>query len=134
LEAALDFSLGSLKRIDDYLLRLHKALPKKLFRPRDPAAMGTEELAGCVLGAGCYLGEVIRRAPNGEKYTWRTHAELSREYPAFGTMYGTDPDLLTQLALWEPAGQIWMPLNKIYKFLADGPDDATAPFAAVVLK
>lgn len=116
----LDFSLESLKCIDEYLekIRTEKEVVHDWNR--------------IVLRAGAYVGEVIRR--NDKKTVWlwvdweaakNLNAKLfALEYPAIGVM----------ALLYNPESGFVFPLGKVEKYLANGSEDSVLFFAQVIMK
>ena len=58
----LDFTVDSLKYIDEYLLKIRK-IKKKL---------NNDEILLIIVRCGTYLGEVVRK-PNPKKFSWMTY-------------------------------------------------------------
>ena len=130
----LNFSLPSLEVLDAYLIRLHETLPRTPSGSRNPRGLGQEDAAALIVGAGAYVGEVLRKAPTGQGFEWWRHEDLREKYPKYGEIFGFEPTLLTQVALHKPGGKIWLPLQRIYKCLEHGGEYVTAYFARAVLE
>ena len=109
----LDYSMESLKRVDDYLAFLHDNHPEHMGR----------EWVKAVLWGGAYVGEVIRRnAPR--KYDWVDFDDFIREYPETTQLLGDQKDLGICALLTAGGGGFTLPINKMLRFIQDGPDDS----------
>ncbi|GGM45153.1 hypothetical protein ACFFX1_43110 [Dactylosporangium sucinum] len=109
---ALDFTLDSLKRVDDYLAHLYEHRPEHLGPPYVLTA----------LWGGAYVGEVIRRsAPR--RYHWIDYDVFVDRYPTSAELLG-EPDLGVTAVLSPGGGGFTLPINKIIKFLRNGPEDS----------
>src|SRR5689334_17991316 len=72
--AQLDYSLGSLRAVDAYLVQLHEMVD----------LLGVEEalsrLGPTILWAGAYVGEAIRRCASPDRYGWIDHEAYVSRY------------------------------------------------------
>ena len=117
-ERKLDYSVESLKHIDEYLEALHSTPPQQ------------EEFVCAVLRCGAYVGEVIRRnSPN--KWNWSAFDEAAK-FSAFAK--GLGHSLGTAGILWRDPQNMCFPLAKICKFIENGSEDSVYSFARVVLE
>jgi hypothetical protein len=115
----LDYSLDSLKVVDEYLEYLHEHRPEPMGR----------EWAKAVLWGGAYVGEVIRRnAPR--EYNWVDFDEFIREYPDTTRLLGDQKELGFCALLTAGGGGFTLPINKMLRFIHDGPEDSVHFYAA----
>jgi hypothetical protein len=114
----LDFSVDSLKHVDEYLEAVR-------------SAKGIDSnLTVVVLRAGAYVGEVIRRNSPKKKWTWLD----------FETAESVNPKLFDQLgktlgtaAVLYDGTEFLFPLGKVGKRIANGSEDSVFFYAKVVL-
>ena len=116
--AQLDYSLNSLDEVDRYLGNL-------VARKVD---LADQEYENTVLWGGAYAGEVIRRNAQLE-YHWTpyedfmaTHENLRKVLP-FG--------FTTRTLLCCVDGAMTMPINKVARFLDEGPENSLRYYAGV---
>jgi hypothetical protein len=98
----LDYSLPSLKVVDEYLTYLHENRPEQMDR----------EWLKAVLWGGAYVGEVIR------------------EYPDTTRLLGEEKQLGFCAHLTPGAGGFTLPVNKMLRFIHDGPEDSVYFYSA----
>jgi len=121
--ALLDGSLESLHRVDEYLKYLHEH--------RDGISQLEWDLT--LLRAGAYVGEVIRHAaPDGE-FNWVDYNEYMPEHPDLKRII-PERTSATCAFLVRRSGTMSMPLNKIARFIDDGPENSVHYFAVCDLK
>ncbi len=114
----LDYSLGSLKSVDEYLTYLHANRPEQLGR----------EWVKAVLWGGAYVGEVIRRnAPR--EYNWADFDDFIREFPETTRLLGNQKELGFCALLTAGGGGFTLPINKMLRFIYDGPEDSVHFYA-----
>jgi hypothetical protein len=119
-QRALDYSLDSLHVLDRYLDHLHANAEK----------IEDQQYTNVVLAAGCYVGEVMRRL-TGDKYEWVNYEDYFPHHPELGDV-PEGPG--TGAVLVSPDGQsMRMPLNKIARYLEEGPENSTHFFVAAEL-
>jgi hypothetical protein len=114
----LDYSIESLKHIDEYLDELHAQQPDD------------SELLKIVLRCGAYVGEVIRRNASIE-YHWLEFSEaakISKYVRGIGMQLGVSA------VLWARPDNICFPLAKVLKFIENGSEDSTYFFAEVAIQ
>jgi hypothetical protein len=114
----LDFSLQSLRHLDEYLLKIGKD------------ANVEKDWNRTVLRAGAYVGEVIKRASPPDRYHWldyETAASLDKIVRSFGYL------LTTCAILFSPPNHFVFPLGKVHKCLENGEEDNTHFFAQVII-
>lgn len=118
----LDFSLESLKVVDDYLEDLRTLGEEALFRhPRFTATMGR---------AGAYVGEVlIKAAP--DKFQWISFEEAG-ESGAPG-ISPDEPELWWFLTLRQQETKLTWPINKVLKRIANGDEDSIYGYGRWIL-
>ena len=120
---SLDGSLDSLLQVDEYLTFLHQNRER----------LSDEEWGVTVIRTGAYVGEVIRQScPNGA-FNWidyndyiALHSELRSLIP--------DRTAATCAFLVHRSGAMSMPLNKVARFIEDGPADSVHFFAMCDIK
>ncbi len=117
-ERKLDFSVESLKHLDEYLKVLHAAPPHQ------------EDLIGVALRCGAYVGEVIRKNSHN-KMDWVAFKEAAK-YSEY--VKGLGHSLGTAGILWTNPETMCFPLTKVCKFLENGNEDSVYFFARVILK
>jgi hypothetical protein len=117
----LDFSLKSLKVLDAYL----EVLYERRDRLEDRAWHTT------VLWGGAYLGEVIRRNAKRE-YNWVDYDEYMPHNPKLRKMI-PERTVATCAFLCTDTGMT-MPLNKIARFIEEGPENNTHYYGSVECK
>ncbi len=119
-QAAMDYSLESLRVLDQYLDFLHA----------HARGIQDQQYTNVVLAAGCYVGEVMRRL-TGNRYKWVNYADY----------FPHDPDLShipegpgTGAVLVSQDGEtMWMPLNKVERYIGEGSVNSTHYFVAAEL-
>jgi hypothetical protein len=117
----LDYSLESLHALDRYLDLLHR---------NADIVVGQSE-TDVVLGAGCYLGEVIRR-----------HASVRYQWVNYHDFFPTRPKLAelvpysvgNSAVLVADGGGMTMPLNKIGRYIEEGPCNNTFFYAGAEIR
>jgi hypothetical protein len=114
----LDFSVGSLKHVDDYLEAARKA-----------KGIDTN-LNVVVLRAGAYVGEVIRRNSPKKKWTWLDFETAESVNPKLFEQVGKT--LGTAAVLYDGT-EFLFPLGKVGKRIANGSEDSVFFYAKVVL-
>ena len=115
----LDYTLTSLKAVDEYLTYLHEHRPEQ---------MGAEWVKA-VLWGGAYVGEVVRRnAPR--EYNWADFDVFLREYPETTQLLGDEKQLGFCALLTAGGGGFTLPINKTLRFICDGPEDSVYFYAA----
>ena len=115
-DITLDYSLESVRRVEQVLERLYTAVPRgvlgRLFG-RGPSAQGLLTMSKMY---GGYVGEVLRRAAGGE---WDIDTEV---VPGQNTV-----------CLRKGENRIWPP-SKVHKRLTNGPEDNVWYYSQVILK
>ena len=117
----LDFTVKSLRFVDDYLARMRK---RKLEEEGD-------DYYKLVLRCGAYVGEVILRNAQGTTFHWLDYngaLKISKSIADFGECLGS------AAALWDSDTGLWFPLSKVQKFLDNGREDSVQFFAEVVIE
>jgi len=113
----LDGSLASLLLVDEYLHYVHRNRKK----------VSNDEWYVTVLWCGAYVGEVIRHAREGE-FSWTDFNDYTKEHPALKWMI-PERTVATCGLLLGPSGGMSMPLNKVARFIEDGPENSVHFFA-----
>ncbi len=118
----LDYSIGSLEIVDTYLTKVRKNFPREsLFGKRSYEALSNSSKYALILRLGCYLGEVIRRNST-VIYDWCIHSEILAKDASNLDYVGEKPSLVTLYGLVSRQGLVCLPLNKVFKFLINGPE------------
>jgi hypothetical protein len=112
----LDFSVRSLKAVDRYLDVLHERADR----------IEEQQYTNSVLAAGCYLGEVIREHATA-RYKWMNYADYFPRHPDLARM--APEGLGTGAVLVSKTGML-MPINKIIRYIEEGPENSTHYFAS----
>ncbi len=115
----LDFSVDSLKHVDEYLetIRKEKEVEKEWNR--------------VVLRAGAYVGEVIRRNDKKTQWQWVDLDTAKSLDPKF---FGSMPKVAATAAmLYNSKSGFAFPLAKVEKHLENGSEDSVYFFAQVIL-
>jgi len=115
----LDFSVESLKHVDEYLeiIRGDKELKKEWNR--------------VVLRAGAYVGEVIRRNDKKTKWQWIDLETAKTLNPEF---FRSMPKVVASAAiLYNGKSGFVFPLAKVEKYLENGSEDSVTSLAQVML-
>jgi hypothetical protein len=119
--AQKNYSIASLRYLDQYL---------DLLRSRKAELVG-QNYTNTVLAAGCYLGEVIRR--NTERsYQWLNYDDYFPKHPKIAAL--VSKGLGSAAVLADEGGRMTMPLNKIIRYLEEGPENNTLFYAEGELK
>lgn len=112
----LDFSLDSLRHVDTYLSYVRKHRRK----------MSREEMEATLWWGGAYVGEVIKKISR-KKYRWITHADYIAKHPKHA---GILPLTLgTQVLLLAETGDFTLPVNKVVRFIEEGPENSVHYYA-----
>ena len=113
----LDFTLESLKHIDEYL---------EIVRQDE---IPNEHMTPLVLRVGAYAGEVIRRNTTDIEFHWLDYKQGARR----SSMVRSNGMCLELAAmLWSSDKDMCFPLAKVCKFIENGPEDSLY-FLATVL-
>jgi len=115
----LDFSVASLKHLDEYLDALHASPPKH-----------QDQFARVVRRCGAYVGEVIRKNSPKEMH-WVSFKEAARRSP-YAKEFGYSA--ATAGILWGDPKNMCFPLAKICKFIENGREDSVYSFARVIVE
>lgn len=116
---SLDYSIQSLKHVDEYLKWVH-ANRKKLTQ---------SEWEVTVLWGGAYVGEVIRRNARG-KHAWVDH-EVLLEANEMARNLLPDRSTATCAVLVFGKDAFTLPLNKIARFIEEGPENSVHYYASI---
>jgi hypothetical protein len=116
-ERRLDFSVESLKHLDEYLRALHDDPPQE------------KELVRVVLRCGAYAGEVIRKN-SPERMDWLTFQEAVKHSDSVKEL---GQSLGTAGILWMNPETMCFPLAKVGKFIENGDEDSVYSFARVMI-
>lgn len=115
---ALDGSLDSLRAVDAYLLFLHQTRPEDI----------EDSWATAMLWGGAYVGEVIRRHAR-RNFNWIDYDDFLLAYPATVEILGAVKRLGWAAVLSPGGGGFTLPINKLLRFLFDGPEDSVYLYA-----
>ncbi|WP_067699039.1 hypothetical protein [Nocardia jejuensis] len=117
----LDFSVESLEAVDEYLAHLREVLPEEA---------GGAEWSRTILWGGAYLGEVMRRnSPRGLE--WVDYDDFVTDFPETRALLGEERALEVCAFLTMGDGGFTLPINKVCRFLAEGPENSVRFYASV---
>jgi hypothetical protein len=119
----LDGSVESLHEVDRYLGRLHEKQEE----------IAEEEWPITLLRAGAYVGEVIRHAAPAGEFEWVDYDEYMPAHPDLRAMI-PERTAATCAFLVHRSGGMSMPLNKVARFISEGPENSVHYFAVCDLK
>jgi hypothetical protein len=114
---ALDLTLESLKAVDGYLTHLHQ----------HKDALDPAEWNSTVLYGGAYVGEVIREETQGY-FSWMDYSDYMAAHPELESLI-PERNVATCAFLVDPVDGMSMPLNKIARFIDEGPENSVHFFA-----
>jgi hypothetical protein len=115
----LDYTVESLRAVDAYLTFLHQNRPEQMDR----------DWGRAVLWGGAYVGEVVRRhAP--QRYDWVDFDDFVQVYPNTRQILGEEKRLGWCALLTPGRGGFTLPINKLLRFIYDGPEDSVHFYAA----
>ena len=117
---SLDYSVESLKQVDEYLTFLYEHKPKRI----------TKAWLNTVLWGGAYVGEVIRRNASCE-HDWVSFEDWIQEHPEHLRSLGPENTLPVCAVLRFRQNAFTLPLNKVSKFINNGPEDGTWAYGAI---
>lgn len=125
----LDYSLESLKVVDDFLvfsgqLVFQRNASGKLVHVDETA------LSNISLLLGTYFGEVLRKQSEG-KLEWWSHQEWLSKNPEMVQIVGGKADVSNALILAQ-GKSLLLPLNKVGKMLQNGREDSLYAMAVVI--
>jgi hypothetical protein len=118
----LDFSVDSLKHVNDYLDAIRK--------DKDVETQGVTR-ARVVLRAGAYVGEVIRKNDNKVQWRWIEHEGARQVNPKLFESLGKTT--ATAAVLYDGNKGFVFPLAKVEKYLNNGAEDDVYFFAKVIM-
>ncbi|GEA11127.1 hypothetical protein [Alteromonas sp. KUL49] len=110
--SGLDYSLDSLKLLDSYLLSVHQKI----------SSFPQKELENTVLWCGAYVGEVITRTAKGD-YLWEAYDSYVERNPEIKEVMPLSFTTRTILVSGEDGKAMTLPVNKVYRFLTEGPEN-----------
>jgi hypothetical protein len=99
----LDYSVTSLKIVDDYLGTIHSA---------DERQFSDDEYGNAILWAAAYVGEVVRRSARTE-YSWSSLDDFARRFPEIASRVPRQET--TQWVLSEPGGSLLTPIERVMR-------------------
>jgi hypothetical protein len=114
----LDGTLDSLHAVDAYLTFLHQHRPEEM----------TDDWALAMLWGGAYLGEVIRRHAR-QRFDWVDFDDFVLAFPGTTAILGEAKRLGWCALLTPGGGSFTLPVNKMMRFLFDGPGDSVYLYA-----
>lgn len=106
----LDYSFESLKAIDRYLEYVH----------RNKDRITDREEANTVVWGGCYIGEVIKKHSE-RKFHWENYHSYVARHPELKQLVGDGPGSMVLLV--DDRDAMTMPLNKVGRFIYEGPEN-----------
>jgi hypothetical protein len=119
--SALDYTIESLHLLDKYLeaVRAGRAL------------LPAQTYTNTVMAAGSYLGETIRRNAH-RKYEWTNYSDYFPNHPKLMNMISEG--LGSAAVLVSEKGAMTMPINKIIRFIEEGPENNTHFYASAEVR
>jgi len=117
----LDYSLESLKIVDDYLEQVRKRRKK----------LKEQEYNKVILRCGAYCGEVMRRLPSGKNYQWITEEEAIKK--DWSIQNFAQPVLTTYILYSSERKSFTFPMAKAQKYLEFGKSDSLYFYAKAML-
>lgn len=129
LKFNLDYSVDSLKQVDDYLDLVWKAVHKTGFLGKLLGKKpSNEDTWRVIANSGFYTGEVIKKnfLPD---YRWFTFQDWIARNPAHVEFLGMEEGMGTSFILGNDKGDMCLPLSKAGKFLQNGREDSVYFFA-----
>ena len=114
----LDFSVESLRHIDEYLEGLHRNPPQG------------NDLARVALRCGAYVGEVMRRQLPGT-FHWIAQDEAAKYSKLVA---GFERSIAVAGILWKNSESMSFPIGKVFKFVENGNEDSVHFFATCLLE
>lgn len=120
----LDWSLGSLSAVDDYLDALREL----------PSANTLEDTAAwdaAILRTAAYVGEVARRKRKDLRWFW--YESWIAKVPDHLNLLG-EKDASTFFLLGNDNRFVTLPINRILKFLRDGRTESTRSFVQALIE
>jgi hypothetical protein len=118
----LDYSVASLRLVDDYLLRLHRKCPSQL----------EGRWVNAILWVGAYVGEVLRRNAS-MPYRWVDFEDWIAAHPDHVDMLGPTKSLILPAVLSPGSDSFTLPVTKAGKCILNGPEDSVHFYAHVSL-
>lgn len=115
----LDYSLDSLKVLDEYLEIIRK--DKKILE---------KDLMIIILRVGAYLGETIKRNSSVEMH-WQDYNSVLKINTNLSTF---ENNLLVSAILVGPDKELIFPLAKVHKYIENGKEDSLEFFAKSLCK
>lgn len=117
----LDWSLESLKAVDAYLEYLHN----------NKSTLSGDDFSKASILAGAYVGEVIIKLSN-EGHHWSHFSEYAKKHPKILNIISED--FYTQYLLVNKEGAMALPINKIARFIDEGPENSLYFYSVAELK
>ena len=117
LRKELNYTAASLEAVDRYLEEVRENLDQ----------LSERNISDLVLGIGSYLGETMIHEAKG-RYRWCRFQVYAQAFPEVRETLGDEPDLNTFALCVKEDGKMCMPLNKISRFLFEGPQHSLEYF------
>jgi hypothetical protein len=115
----LNYSMESLKEVDNYLGYAHEQFPQQM----------TRQWFRSILRTGAYVGEVIRRNAI-RTFDWVDFDLFVQEFPRTRQLLGDQKTLGCCALLTVGSGQFTLPINKVIKFIHNGNEDSVWFYAS----
>ena len=113
----LDYSIESLKHVDDYLETAHNE------------KLNDEDYTTIVIRVGSYVGEVIRENIDNT-YNWLDYKEAKKAHPIIKEL---GLQLGSMAVLWQKPDNLLFPFAKVDKYLINGYEDSTYTLVKTLL-
>jgi hypothetical protein len=130
----LDFSVESLRHVDNYLETIHSRTESQLgfFAKIFAKKFSDNDIWYIVSSTGFYTGEVIRKCGLPD-YHWFRFKDWISAHHGHTEMLGSKPGMGTMFVLGNDKGDMCLPLSKSGKFLENGNEDSVYYFAQMIL-
>jgi hypothetical protein len=123
----LDFSVESLKHVNDYL----EAIRKDYLEANRKDKNAETQWIKVVLRAGAYVGEVIRKNDTKVQWRWIDYEGAKQVEPKLVESLGKT--VATVAVLYDGNKGFVFPLAKVEKYLNNGAEDDVQLFARVII-
>jgi hypothetical protein len=118
----LNYVLESLITLDMYMEKVHGHVDE----------LSSRHLEDLVVGIGAYVGEIIVRVSRG-RYRWSSFEAYAQAFPESRERLGREPDINTFAFCVREDGKMYMPLNKVSRFIFEGPQHSLEFFVRKIL-
>jgi hypothetical protein len=129
----LDFSVESLRHVDNYLEKIYFRTESQLgfFAKLFAKKFSDNDLWYIISSTGFYTGEVVRKCSLPDHHWFRFKDWISA-HPSHIELLGSEPGMGTMFILGNDKGDMCLPLSKSGKFLENGREDSVYYFAQMI--